>query len=127
MDQQTPYENATGSRSIFGLEPGEGFHMVDFDDPRSGHGLAERRSGKLKCVRFAANAKIENRIDRSRAGCLGYSAYTWRVRDAADMRRRVMSAGATDVSELAPDEFGVPAFSLCAPDGYYWVLMQGER
>ena len=123
MDQHTPYENATGSRSIFGLEPGEGFHMVDFDDPRSGKALAERRSGKLKCVRFAAGARIENRLSRSRAGCLGYSLYAWRCHDIEALQRRVAAAGARQVSDVAHDEFGRRAFTFDAPDGYQWTLI----
>ena len=124
MDQTTPYENATGSRRIFGLTPGEGFHMVDFDDPRSGQSLAERRSGKLKCVRFAAGAQIEDRLDRSRAGCLGYSLYSWRVSDVQAMQRRVSSAGARQVTDVLADEFGRLSFTFSAPDGYQWLLLQ---
>ena len=124
LDEQTPYENATGSRRIFGLEPGEGFHMVDFDDPASGHALAERRSGKLKCVRFAASAKIENRQHRSRAGCLGYSLYCWRVTHIDSMHRRVTGAGATQLSDVLADEFGRRSFTFVAPDGYHWMLLE---
>lgn len=124
LDEQTPYENATGSRRIFGLEPGEGFHMVDFDDPASGPALTERRSGKLKCVRFAADAKIENRLDRSRAGCLGYSLYCWRVDDLERMRQRVAASAATRVSEIRSDEFDRRSFVFFAPDGYQWMLLQ---
>lgn len=124
LDEHTPYDNATGSRSIFGLEPGEGFHMVDFDDPRSGHSLAERRSGKLKCVRFAANARIENRLARSRPGCLGYSAYSWRVQEIESMHRRVSGSGALRVSDVLQDEFGQRCFTFDAPDGYAWLLLE---
>ncbi len=124
LDERVPYDNATGSRSIFGLEPGEGFHMVDFDDPRSGHALAERRSGKLKCVRFAANARIDDRLDHSRPGCLGYSAYSWRVRDIEFMHRRVSAAGARRVSDVLADEFGARCFTFDAPDGYAWLLLE---
>ncbi len=124
LDEHTPYDNATGSRSIFGLEPGEGFHMVDFDDPRSGHALAERRSGKLKCVRFAAQARIDHCLDRSRPGCLGYSAYSWRVHDIESMHRRVSGAGARRVSDVLEDELGGRCFTFDAPDGYAWLLLE---
>jgi catechol 2,3-dioxygenase-like lactoylglutathione lyase family enzyme len=123
MDERTPYENATGSRSIFGLEPGEGFHMVDFDDPRSGRSLADRRSGKLKCVRFAKSARIEDLRHRSRAGSLGYGTYCWRVTDIEAMRARVASAGAKNVSDVLEDEFARRAFTFDAPDGYQWMLI----
>ena len=124
LDEHTPYENTSGSRLIFGLEPGEGFHMVDFDDPRSGAALAERRSGKLKCVRFARDANIANLQERSRAGSLGYSLYSWRVQDIEAMWKRVAAAGATAVSDVCEDEFGERAFSFNAPDGYQWLLLQ---
>ena len=39
FDAERPYGQATGSRTIFGLEPDETHWMVDFDDPRSGHSL----------------------------------------------------------------------------------------
>jgi uncharacterized glyoxalase superfamily protein PhnB len=124
LDEVTPYENATGSRRIFGLEPGEGFHMVDFDDPASGHALRERRSGKLKCVRFAASAKIEHKLDRSRAGCLGYSLYCWRVDDIDAMRRKVDASAVTQLTPIKEDEFGRRSFTFFAPDGYHWMLLQ---
>jgi uncharacterized glyoxalase superfamily protein PhnB len=124
LDERTPYENATGSRRIFGLEPGEGFHMVDFDDPASGPALHERRSGKLKCVRFSASAKIDHKLDRSRAGCLGYSVYCWRVDDIDAMREKVASSAATAVTPVLQDEFGRRSFTCFAPDGYHWMLLQ---
>ncbi len=124
FDEHTPYEDTRASRQIFGLEPGEGFHMVDFDDPHSGHSLAERRSGKLKCVRFAAGARMADLRDRSRAGSLGYSLYSWRVRDIEAMWKRVTAAGASAVTDVCEDEFGVRAFSFNAPDGYHCLLLQ---
>ncbi|MGA1383531.1 MAG: VOC family protein [Steroidobacteraceae bacterium] len=124
LDERTPYENATGSRRIFGLEPGEGFHMVDFDDPASGPALNERRSGKLKCVRFSASAKIDRKLDRSRAGCLGYSLYCWRVDDIDAMRENVASSAATEITPVLQDEFGRRSFTFFAPDGYHWMLLQ---
>ncbi|MBM4216987.1 MAG: VOC family protein [Gammaproteobacteria bacterium] len=124
LDERTPYESATGSRRIFGLEPGEGFHMVDFDDPASGPALHERRSGKLKCIRFAASARIEHKLDRSRAGCLGYSLYCWRVDDIDAMRKKVGAGGASGITPVQLDEFGRRSFTFFAPDGYHWMLLQ---
>jgi catechol 2,3-dioxygenase-like lactoylglutathione lyase family enzyme len=127
LDEWIPYENATGSRRIFGLEPDEGFHMVDFDDPLTDSALSARRSGKLKCVRFAAGALIDDLRDRSRAGCLGYSVYVWRTPQIEAMQRRVAAAGATTVSEVLADEFGRRSFSFFAPDGYHWLLVEDRR
>ena len=123
-EEVVPYENATGSRTIFGLEEGESFHMVDFDDPRSGHALAQRRSGKLKCVRFAANARITDVRLQSRAGCLGYSLYTWRTSDILALHRRLESAGVRALTDVMTDEFGRPALTFFAPDGYHWKMVQ---
>lgn len=124
LDEYTPYDNATGSRLIFGLEPGEGFHMVDFDDPRTGAALHERRSGKLKCVRFASNARIDRLLEHSRLGCLGYSGYCWRATDLEAMHRRLESARVRALTDVLPDEFGRLSLSFFAPDGYHWVLVQ---
>lgn len=124
-EETVSYGNATGSRSIFGLTPGEGFHMVDFDDPRSGSTLAERRSGKLKCVRFAAQATIDDLRERSRPGCLGYSLYVWRVDDIEGMHARLATTpGVTALRPVQPDEFGRRSVAFRAPDGYDWVLVQ---
>lgn len=124
FDAERPYAEATGSRRIFGLEAGETHWMTDFDDPRSGHALAERRSGKLKIVRFARTSRLEDRQDRSRPGCLGYSCYTWRVRGIEATWKRVRAAGATHVTDVVPDEFGTRAFGCRAPDGYAWVFVE---
>ncbi|NJD33067.1 MAG: VOC family protein [Gammaproteobacteria bacterium] len=124
FDAERPYGQATGSRQIFGLEPGETHWMVDFDDPRSGHSLEDRRSGKLKIVRFAGDSRLADKLDRSRPGSLGCSLYTWRVNDVESMWKRVQSSGATSVTDVLPDEFGTRSFSFVAPDGYFWTLLQ---
>jgi catechol 2,3-dioxygenase-like lactoylglutathione lyase family enzyme len=124
FDGERPYGQATGSRQIFGLEDGETHWMVDFDDPRSGHALDERRSGKLKVVRFASSSRLTDKRDRSRPGSLGYSQYTWRTSDVEGLWKLVQAGGATQVTDVLPDEFGQRAFSFVAPDGYSWTLVQ---
>jgi uncharacterized glyoxalase superfamily protein PhnB len=124
FDAERPYGQATGSRTIFGLEPDETHWMVDFDDPRSGHSLEERRSGKLKIVRFGSGSRLVDRLDRSRPGSLGCSLYTWRVNDIEGMWKRVHGSGATELTDVLPDEFGTRSFSFAAPDGYRWTLLQ---
>ena len=124
FDGERPYGQATGSRQIFGLAEGETHWMVDFDDPRSGYALAERRSGKLKVVRFSRDSALPELMRRSRPGCLGPSQYTWRVNDVEGMWRRLQGGGATAITEVLPDEFGVRAVSFTAPDGYSWTLVQ---
>jgi hypothetical protein len=124
FDAERPYVQATGSRQIFGLDEGETHWIVDFDDPRSGQSLGERRSGKLKIVRFASHSRMEDKRDRSRPGCLGNSLYTWRVNDVDGMWKRVHTSGATSITDVLPDEFGARSFSFVAPDGYCWTLTQ---
>ena len=101
FDAERPYGQATGSRTIFGLEPDETHWTVDFDDPRSGHSLEERRSGKLKIVRFGSGSRIADKLDRSRPGSLGCSLYTWRVNDIEGMWKRVHGSGATGADRRA--------------------------
>jgi len=98
--------------------------LVDFDDPASGKALTDRRSGKLKCVRFAADADIEDRRSHSRAGALGYSLYCWRTFELDALHRRVTQAGATQVSNILFDEFARRTFTFFAPDGYHWMLVE---
>jgi hypothetical protein len=124
FDAERPYTEATGSRQIFGLDEGETHWMVDFDDPRSGHALDQRRSGKLKVVRFARSSRLPDAMDRSRPGSLGYSCYTWRARGLEALWKRVQAAGATHVTDVLPDEFGTRAFGCRAPDGYSWVFVE---
>jgi hypothetical protein len=123
-DGEVPWSKAVGSRRIFGLEQDEGFWMTDFDDPRSGHSLEDRRSGKLKVVRFAYSSRLPDKRERSRPGCLGYSLYTWRANDIEGLWKLVQAGGATRVTDVLCDEFGTPAFSCVAPDGCSWTLLQ---
>lgn len=124
FDAERSYAQAAGSRQFFGLQEAETHWVVDFDDPRSGHSLEERRSGKLKVIRFARTSRLVDKLDRSRPGCLGFSLYTWRVNDIEGMWRRVAASGATGVTDVQADEFGTRSFSCTAPDGYAWTLLQ---
>jgi catechol 2,3-dioxygenase-like lactoylglutathione lyase family enzyme len=126
FDAERPYGQATGSRQIFGLEPGETHWMVDFDDPRSGEALADRRSGKLKVVRFGSTSRLPDKLDRSRPGSLGYCNYTWRCSGIEALWKRVAASGASAVTDVLADEFGTPAFSFTAPDGYAWTLIAAD-
>lgn len=124
MDEHVAWERAAGRRVSFGLDEGEDIRIVDFDDPRSGRTLDARRSGKLKCILVSGRARIDNQLDRSRAGSLGYSLYAWRVADIDAMHARVSSEGARQVRDVLVDEFGRRAFTFDAPDGYQWELLQ---
>ena len=125
LDIQVPWEDAQASRAVFGLTEGETHWNVDLDEPRSGKGLAERRSGRIKAFRFSPRWPIEEVHDCASPGALGYSNYTWRVRDIAEAHRRAGALGGRLLSEVVEDEFGKKAFSLRAPDGYFWTLIEG--
>lgn len=124
-DHEVPYEQAVGSRPIFELEEGETHWLIDFDDP----GNAERpwnrrRSGRLKIIRFPESSGLKDMRDASRAGALGYACYSWRVDDIEGMHSRVREGGATAVGDVTADEFGVRSFTLTAPDGVQWTLLE---
>jgi hypothetical protein len=105
------------------LEDGEVMYHSDIDDPRSGSALDEQRSGRLRTFRFTTKSVSEDVFALSRPGNLGYSLYTYRVDDLGHMHARVKGSAATEVTEIHADEFDRPAFSLVAPDGYFWTLM----
>lgn len=113
-----------GARAVWDLQEGDGDATTDFDDPRSVPGdMATYRSGRLKIVRFPDTLDTPDLRERSGLGQLGYSAYVYRVRDLDAAHRVVAEAGATDVTDPAPNEFGERSLSFTAPDGYAWVLV----
>ncbi len=105
------------------LTPGELLRESDFDDVRSGDSPATQRSGKLRVFRITGDTGGVNLVERTRAGHLGFSLYTYRVREIAKMRDKVAASGASDVTALTTDEFGTPSFSFLAPDGYFWTFV----
>ena len=123
LDADVDYGHLQASRAIFDIPEGLGVHALAFDEPRSGSGEL-KRSGRLLIFNFVGDGTIQEAHERSRAGVLGYSHYTWRVRDLAAFRRDALEAGATDVGEPTADEFGCPAWSCHAPDGYFWTFLQ---
>jgi len=104
------------------LSVGELLRESDFDDVRSGDTEATQRSGKLRVFRITGDPRGENLVERTRAGHLGFSLYTYRVTEIAAMRDKVAAGGATEVGPLSTDEFGAPSFSFNAPDGYFWTF-----
>jgi catechol 2,3-dioxygenase-like lactoylglutathione lyase family enzyme len=119
-------EIGTSGKDIFELEAGEGFHMVRFDDPRSGDGK-EKRSGRLILFNFAAGSELPDVTQQTRLGCLGHTAYTWRVRDVHVLHGEAERAGAQYVGPILDNEFGEPSFSCDAPDGTQWVFIQASE
>jgi len=113
-----------GAGEIFALEEDQVYYVTDFDDPRSSLEIAQHRSGRLKFIRLKEQCEMPSVWDRQRPGSLGMSLFTYRVRSARDFRARVIDGGATDVTEILPNEFGKPSFSFVAPEGSSWNLIE---
>lgn len=124
-DLESTYENASGGRPIFNLQPGERFWVTSFDDPRSSASdwkLA--RSGRMYIIRFPEEMKLESRFAQAQPGALGMSLYTYRVRAIEEYFNRVKNSQASQVTKIIPNEFGEESFSFVAPDGYFWTLIE---
>ena len=62
LDHPIPWDQAQASREVFGLTEGELHWNVDLDEPASKPGLAERRSGRLKCFRLSPRWLIDTKL-----------------------------------------------------------------
>ena len=80
------------------------------------------RSGNLEVLRFEGS--LSNKLSLSRPGCLGVCLYTIKVRDIESYHQRVSSSEATELTQVYENEFGEKSFSLVAPDGYFWTLIE---
>lgn len=114
---------APGNEAVYALEPGEEFFIHDFDDPRSSLEVAGHISGRLKIIRMYERSEMPSVYEQSRPGCLGMTLLTYQVRDLEEYRRKVTDGGATRVSNIADNEFGVPSFTFYAPDGNPYALI----
>ncbi len=123
-DHPVTWDEAMASRGAFDLVEGETHWSVNFEEPRSGAGMDERRSGRLLMFRFGTDSKLEDQTDLARPGCLGHSNLTWRIRDLAVFRSECGAAGCTDITDLLTDEFGTQAFTCITPDGFTWTFLQ---
>lgn len=123
-DVEVPWEMAKGSRAIFDLREGEWHALVDFDGPDSSTDYAKAKSGRLKILRFRSSSGLPDLRGNSRPGHAGMCSYTYRARDLAALRDRLAGADLDELSPLATDEFGRPAVTFTAPDGYHWTLFE---
>jgi hypothetical protein len=115
-------EIGTSGKDILRLDPGEGFRMVRFDDPRSEEG-AGKRSGRMIFFDFASDRPLPDARAASRPGVLGYSQYSWRVNDVEHARERALAAGANRVTAVLTNELGERSFTCDAPDGTSWAFV----
>jgi len=51
------------------------------------------------------------------------SLLTYQVKDIESFRDRVISGGATHVTEVVHNEFDEPSISFVSPDGLFWTLV----
>lgn len=123
-DHPVTWEQAMGSRGAFSLVEGESHWSIAFEEPRSGSGMDDRRSGRILMFRFGSDSNLEDQSDLARPGCLGHSLLTWRVRDLAALRSDCTAAGCKNIHDIQPDEFGTEAFTCTTPDGFIWTFIQ---
>ena len=117
------YEPGYMPSDMFHLTPEETFSEVDFDDPEAGDDPAEHLPGRLRCFIVRSDQPADDRMARAQPGNLGYSLYSIRVGDVEAMHARIQASAASAVTAIRPDEFGTPAFSFVAPDGFAWTVM----
>lgn len=125
LDVYQPYQDVHVLNQIFDIPEGMGVQALAFDDPDAGEGTG-KKSGRILIFNFEEDKDIKNLQEKSRAGVLGYSHYTWRVRDLQEFREKALLSGVMDVGNIQADEFGTLSWACIAPDGYYWVFMQSE-
>ena len=122
-DYDSTYENPS-SRAVFSLEKHQKYGATDFDNPKSSTNPANALSGRLKIIWFSEDSKLENKFDSSKPGSLGYSLYTYRVKNIENYRQKVKSSKSANVTEVKTNEFGEKSFSFIAPDGYFWTILE---
>lgn len=115
-------EIGSSGKDIFQLCDGEGFHMFRFDDERSGD-ADQKRSGRLIFFNFKPESALEDLTAESRPGALGYSLYSWRVRDIEATATALEQTGATQISDVFANEFGERSVVATAPDGTPWMFI----
>ena len=122
-DFESTYENPS-SRAVFSLEKYQKYGATDFDNPKSSTNPANALSGRLKIIWFSEDSKLENKFANSKPGSLGYSLYTYRVKNIENYYKKVKASKATNVTEIKTNEFGEKSFSFIAPDGYFWTILE---
>jgi catechol 2,3-dioxygenase-like lactoylglutathione lyase family enzyme len=112
----------SSGKDLLGLDEGDGFRMIKFDDPRSGDG-AQKRSGRLTLFSFHKHVELEDFRPRALPGALGHTIYSLRLKDLEANVPRLVEAGAYDVSPLKPNEFAERSVTASLPDGSRWQFI----
>ncbi len=122
-DYESDYTNPS-SRAIFSLLPNQKYGATDFDNPKSSTNPMEALSGRLKIIWFSPESNLENKFEFSKPGSLGYSLYTYRVKNIEKYYEKVAASKAKNVTPVLKNEFGEKSFSFVAPDGYFWTILE---
>ncbi len=128
-DFDSDYNNPS-SRAVFSLEKNQRYGATDFDDPRSSTNPQNARSGRLKIIWFSPDSNLENKFDYSKPGSLGYSLYTYRVKEIEVYKAKIEGhfrqhpKNGKFITVITKNEFGEKSFSFVAPDGYFWTLVE---
>ena len=123
-DHPVNWDEAMASRGAFDLVQGKTHWSVNFEEPRSGTGMDERRSGRLLMFRFGMDSNLEDQSDLTRPGCLVHSLCTWSIRNLKTFRKECDAAGCTNITDIQSDEFGEQAFTCTTPDCFIWTFIQ---
>ncbi len=122
-DFDSDYTNPS-SKAIFSLNPQQKYGATDFDNPKSSTNPAEALSGRLKIIWFSPESKLDNKFDYSKPGSLGYSLYTYRVKNIEHYHKKVKASKANNLTDILTNEFSEKSFSFIAPDGYFWTILE---
>jgi hypothetical protein len=108
--------NMVAVRHSLQLQEGDAFDVIVYQTPSV-------PTGFLRV--YAPCGTREDARARSRPGYLGNCGYSYRYdsRSLPILRQRVAMAGAQQVGEIRPNEFGEASFSCQAPDGNYWNFL----
>ena len=126
-DKTSGYEsdiNEPSAKAIFSLRSNQRYTATDFDHPESSKDPMKALSGRLKIIRFSPDSRLEDKMDHSKPGSLGYSLYTYRVLNLERFHERVKSGGAKNVTPIILNELNERSFSFVAPDGYFWNMIE---
>ncbi len=114
---------SSGNQQTFGLDGKEVYSIHDYDDPRSSLDIKGHLSGRLKIITMATSTNMPDAHEKSRPGSLGMSLLTYQVNDINAYREKVISGGATEVTEVLVNEFGEESISFTSPDKLSWNLV----
>lgn len=111
------YGDDAGEDAVLGLQPGQAYRSRRF--------LADGISIGMVVLQSPLH-EAPNLLDRSRVGSRGLGCFSFRVDDVDAYRRRVVAAGASEVSAVCRNEFGEASVRFLAPGGVEWVLVGGR-